>query len=325
VLAPERAATALTPGAHGQLRVAADQAAEAVRRAKKLLFSPDLWKLDASAEHVAPARLPTGVAEAVSTSFQDNLTAYVRKDGLAYLRIWSFDVQDDDAFVEEVRRLLGLLPATGLVVDLRGNPGGLVWAAERLLQLFTDQQVFPTRFSLLASPLTRAMAQSPFNQMELGAWGASLDQAVSTGEQYSQPLPLTDPAWCNDLGRAYAGPSVAVVDANTYSSGDLFAAGWADHRVGPLVTVGQGTGAGGANVWTDAQLRDALLGTPFQQQALPGGCGFSLSIRRAIRSGPSDGVPIEDLGISGIPYDMTEDDLLHGNRDLLAFCRDLLS
>jgi hypothetical protein len=35
-------------------------------------------------------------------------------------------------------------------------------------------------------------------------------------------------------------------------------------------------------------------------------------------------VPIEDLGVGGIPYDMTRRDLLDGNRDLLEFCAGLL-
>jgi C-terminal processing protease CtpA/Prc len=121
------------------------------------------------------------------------------------------------------------------------------------------------------------------------------------------------------------GPAVAVVDANTYSSGDLFAAGWVDHDIGPLVTVGQATGGGGANVWTAAQLRDALAGTDHALDALPDGVGYTLAIRRAIRSSRSDGVPIEDLGVSGIPYTMTRADLLQGNRDLLSFCTDLLT
>jgi hypothetical protein len=50
----------------------------------------------------------------------------------------------------------------------------------------------------------------------------------------------------------------------------------------------------------------------------------TLSIRRAVRSGPADGVPIEDLGVGGIPYDMTRRDLLEDNRDLLEFCATLL-
>jgi hypothetical protein len=36
-------------------------------------------------------------------------------------------------------------------------------------------------------------------------------------------------------------------------------------------------------------------------------------------------VPIEDLGVSGVPYEMTRDDLLRANRDLLAYCTALLS
>ncbi len=334
VIAPGRAGTAVQPGSRAQLKQATNPAAEAVRRAKKLLFAPGLWAAEASSRPAVPrqrtASAPgaggrAGSGEYLPTSFQDTLAAKALTSTLGYLRIWSFDVDDDDAFLDEVTRLLGQLPQTGLVVDLRANPGGLVWAAERMLQLFTDHPVLPTRFQLVASALTREMASSPFNRMELEAWAPSLEDAVSTGEQYAQPLPLTDPAWCNDRGRAYPGPAVAVVDANTYSSGDLFAAGWVDNEVGPLVSVGAATGAGGANVWTGDQLRDALAGTDHQLGVLPSGVGFTVAIRRAIRSGRSDGLPIEDLGISGIPYDMTHDDLLHSNRDLYAFCAQVLA
>ena len=34
--------------------------------------------------------------------------------------------------------------------------------------------------------------------------------------------------------------------------------------------------------------------------------------------------PIEDLGIPGIPYEMTRADLMNGNKDLLRFCTDML-
>jgi hypothetical protein len=193
------------------------------------------------------------------------------------------------------------------------------------LQLFTPNPIVPTRFSLLASPVTRAMAASPFNRLELEPWADSLEDAVATGEVYSQPLPLTDPQWCNDIGQRYRGPVVAVADPNTYSAGDLFCAGFVDNRVGPLVTVGQATGAGGANVWTDTIVRDALAGTPFAFPPLPAGVSFTLAIRRAIRSAISDGLPIEDAGIPGIPYEMTRRDLLHDNVDLLAFCADVLT
>jgi hypothetical protein len=320
VVWPGAPATAVGPRSAASLRVAANPAAEAVRRAKKLLFAPAFWEAEQAGAVVESSEwLPTPMHDTLAAR-----TLPTSRGDVGYLRIWSFDVADDDAFLAEVVRLLGQLPERGLIVDLRANPGGLIWAAERLLQLFTDHPVTPTRFSLLASPLTRAMADSPFNRQELHQWAPSLEAAIATGELYSQPLPLTDPEWCNDLGRRYPGPVVAVVDPNTYSSGDLFAAGFADNQIGPLVCVGEGTGAGGANVWTHGQLRDALAGTAFGFDTPPGEVGFTLSIRRAIRSGPADGVPIEDLGVGGIPYDMTERDLLDGNRDLLEFCAGLL-
>lgn len=247
-----------------------------------------------------------------------NVAADVREIG--YLRIWSFDVDDDEAFVDEMSRLLDLLSPRGVILDLRGNPGGLIWAAERALQLFTPNRIAPTRFSLLATDLTREMASSPFNRMEFERWLPSLETSISTGEPYSQPLPLTDPEWCNDRGQCYSGPVVCVVDPNTYSSGDLFAAGFVDNQIGPIVSVGEGTGGGGANVWTHHNLREALEGTSFPLDVLPQNVGYSLAIRRAIRSGPSDGVPIEDLGVPGIPYVMTEVDLLGENEDLVKFC-----
>jgi len=313
------------------LKAAWNPAAESVRKAKTLMFAPKAWeaqRLGAADPEESPGRAQAqAVGEAIPTSLPDVLLARKERVWLdkkqveiGYLRIWSFDVYDHEAFVTEVVRLLRELPADRLILDLRANPGGLIWAAERLLQLFTDETILPTRFSLLATPLTRAMAESAFNRLELDAWVESLTDAVSTGEVYSQPLALTDPQWCRDVGRTYPGAAVLVVDPNTYSSGDLFAAGWADHGIGPMVCVGQGTGAGGANVWGDLQLNEALAGTPFEFDPLPDGIHFTMAVRRAIRSGRSDGVPIEDLGIRGIPYALTRRDLLKGNRDLLSFC-----
>jgi len=313
------------------LRAAWNPAAESVRKAKTLMFAPSAWqaqRLGATKPEGSSERAQaSAVGDAIATSLPDVLLArkervWVDKKQVevGYLRIWSFDVDDHEAFVTEVARLLKELPADRLILDLRANHGGLIWAAERLLQLFTSEVILPTRFSLLATTLTRAMAESAFNRMELDAWVDSLTDAVSTGEVYSQPIALTDPQWCRDIGRTYPGSAVLVVDPNTYSSGDLFAAGWADHGIGPIVCVGQGTGAGGANVWGDLQLNQALAGTPFEFDPLPDGIHFTMAIRRAIRSGRSDGIPIEDLGIVGIPYALTRRDLLKGNRDLLRFC-----
>ena len=135
-----------------------------------------------------------------------------------------------------------------------------------------------------------------------------------------RPIPITDPDACNALGQMYGGPVVLVADSTTYSSGDLFSAGFVDNRMGPFICVGSATGAGGANVWSYGELRKALAGSPAALPMLPDGIDLSLSFRRATRARANEGIPIEDVGVSGTPYAMTRDDLLNGNPDLIATC-----
>ncbi len=308
---------------HAATRLAMNPAAEQVRRAKKLMFSGKQWKAEEQGGELARDKgwLKTRFPDAISAR---KVSTKVLGD-IGYIRIWTFDVDDHEPFVKEIARVVEQLPDTGLIIDVRGNPGGYILAAERMLQLFTPNKVSPTRFSLIATPVTRAMAHSDFNRMELGPWITSLESAISTGEAYSQALPITDPEWCDDVGQRYGGPVVCVADANTYSSGDLFCAGFVDNEIGPLLCVGQATGAGGANVWTSNELADALEGTEFELPSLPKGASFTMAFRRAVRCGDSAGVPIEDLGVTGIPYAMTKRDVLDGNADLIAYCAQILS
>jgi len=333
IVEPKRAATAAPERGERALRMAVDPAGEVSRRVKKLLFAPTLWLADHEAR---AARASTAVPEAphagdwLATEFQDAVSAKeveTPSGRFGYLRLWSFDVDDDGAYVAEVTRLLGLLPDAGLIIDLRANPGGLIWAAERALQLFGPRPIEPTRFSLVASELTRAMAGASQNETELAPWRDSLDEAVATGEPYSQAVPITPPERCNDVGQVYGGPVVAVVDANTYSAGDLFAAGFYDNELGILVTVGEATGAGGANVWTPESVARALAGTEFEHPPLPAGIAYTMAVRRATRgAGQADGSAIEDVGVRGHrTYAMTKTDLLAENADLLAFCGELLA
>ena len=298
-----------------------------IRRAKKLSFNTALWRSELADR--ATATVPAEAAEGwMSGKFQDNVSAKVVTVGdrsVGYLRLWSFDLVDDDGYLDEVVQLLGLLPQDGLIIDLRGNPGGLIWAAERLLQLFTPRHIEPTRFSLLATDLTRSMSDAPQNRRSLSPWRRSLVEAAATGEIYSQGVPITPVSRCNDRGQVYGGPVVAVVDATTYSAGDLFAAGFADNGIGTMVSIGTATGAGGANVWRSDVLRAVLAGSGHDLGPLPGGVGFTISVRRATRIGSSEGAPIEDVGVAGHrPYAMTRRDLLEGNADLLELCAGLL-
>ncbi|MGI9452915.1 MAG: S41 family peptidase, partial [Geminicoccaceae bacterium] len=128
---------------------AGDPATEASRRTKKALFAPEIWHAD---EH-APASKPEVItAKAVQSDSGERF---------GYLRLWSFDVIDDDLYLQRLREAIGGLPQNGLIIDLRGNPGGLIWAAERLLQLFTPDAISPVRFSFIATNLTREPANAP--------------------------------------------------------------------------------------------------------------------------------------------------------------------
>jgi hypothetical protein len=108
----------------------------------------------------------------------------------------------------------------------------------------------------------------------------------------------------------------------------MFAAGFQDHGIGPVLGVGANTGAGGANVWSHQLLRTLLDGTPLGNTyaPLPGGADLRVAVRRTLRVGPSAGDVLEDLGVEPSPiYRMTKDDLLHGNRDLIATAAALLT
>ena len=298
-----------------------------VRRAKKLSFNNELFNSE-DRDRLAVPGISRGAGDWLTGKFQDNVSARtisVGRRDYGYLRLWSFDLSDDDGFVDEVISMLAELPQEGLIIDLRGNPGGLIWAAERLLQLFTPARISPTRFSIIASDLTRAMTDAPQNRRELGPWRRTLLDAIGTGEVYSQSVAITPHERCNDIGQVYGGPVVAVVDPTTYSAADLFAAGFADNGLGTVVSVGHATGAGGANVWQADTLNSVLAGTPHRLPRLPRGVGFTMSVRRATRIGASDGAPIEDVGIVGHrTYVMTRADLLKGNVDLYKYCARLL-
>jgi C-terminal processing protease CtpA/Prc len=181
------------------------------------------------------------------------------------------------------------------------------------------------RFALRVTQATAALAEADGNGADLADWAASVRTGLSLGEAYSQHLPISDPDRCNGRPVAYHGPVVVVVNANTFSSGDIFAAGVSDHDIGPIVSIGEGTGAGGANVWTNDEIEYAyhVAGLPLPR---PPGVGYSLAVRRVSRSGRAAGIAIEDIGVPGDEhYTMTVRDVLKGNEDLIEFCARLLT
>jgi Peptidase family S41 len=120
---------------------------------------------------------------------------------------------------------------------------------------------------------------------------------------------------CNGVGQVYYGPVVLITDALCYSTTDIFAAGFQDHEIGPVIGSGN-TGAGGANVWGYADVMRAL---PGRFEPLPKQASMRVAIRRTTRVGARADDPLEDVGVvSDIVHRMTRRDLLERNVNLIA-------
>ncbi|WP_078888040.1 S41 family peptidase [Streptomyces sp. NRRL S-118] len=281
-----------------------DAGREATRQVKRALFAPP------PARRSAPRSLRSVV---------DHRTVRFRGRSYGYLRIFSFNVPGARVFAEQVAHIAAGAPAGGLIVDIRGNPGGHVPAAEAALQVLSGGPVVPVSFSL---PTTRAALALARAGPGFRPWTGSIRAAVETGEAYSQGFPLTDPeAIAAGLPR-HAGPKVLITDALSYSAADVFAAGFQDNGLGPVLGTAPRTGAGGANVWTHEMLRVWL---PELLAELPRGAGFRVALRRATRARGNVDVPLEDLGVQADEvHRPTERDVTGHNKDLLAAAAALL-
>jgi C-terminal processing protease CtpA/Prc len=337
VLQPPPAATAESPSPHddpvgGALGL--DALTEEVRRAQKTVFVPDAIDF----EQFVAARCgsaPEGTsAEVMAARCGDELgdnsvlpdvlqfRTVPGPDGeLGYLRIRTFRVANLDLYMDEVQRILALLPQNGLIIDVRGNGGGVIPAGEFLLQLFTPRTIEPSRLHFINTQMTNEVTTKP----GYTPWHASIDEAVETGTPFSDGLPLVPDyaEMCNQFGQRYHGPVVLLTDALCYSTTDIFAAGFQDHEIGPVIGTSGNTGAGGANVWDYALIMAAL---PEQFKPLPKQASLRVAIRRTTRVAGRAGDPIEDLGVvPDVVHTLTRRDLLEGNADLIAKAAEILS
>lgn len=258
-------------------------------------------------------------------SIDDSLYATVRQvDGqrLAYIRLFSFDVADHDRFVRQVARLITkpAFPQDGLVLDVRGNPGGNIRAAESLLQLFSPRRIQPETFEFINTPLNYELCRSAPESWNLQRWVPSMRDAALTGASYSAGLPLTLDESCNRLGQVYNGPVLLITDALSYSATDMFAAGFQDNEVGVVLGTSANTGAGGANVWMLEDLKRAQAsGRRSAFQPLPNGGDMCVAMRRSSRVGVNAGVLLEEFGVEpDRVHQMTRDDILGQNDALVA-------
>ncbi|MEM8589633.1 MAG: S41 family peptidase [Pseudomonadota bacterium] len=284
-----------------------------------------------AAQGVRGAALNANRAEPLRSALPRQLEARIEKRGdvnYGYIRIRAF-LDHYKRFVPEFRRLLGQMPQSGLIIDVRDNPGGEIQSAESLLQLLTPKTVTPEPFQFVSSRLTDQLTHP---QEDIGfaalrwrkrlqeTWGGSIDIARATGGLYSTGAPLTSPVIANRIGQEYYGPVVLITSAGSYSSADIFAAGFQDHEIGPVIGVDPTTGAGGGNVWRHLRLTQRASDLAPEVRELPQGTQLRFAVRRCLRVGKNVGDPVEELGVVADHWHRpTYRDLTEGNRDLMDF------
>jgi C-terminal processing protease CtpA/Prc len=187
---------------------------------------------------------------------------------------------------------------------------------ELLLQLFTDTRIEPAKLHFITSPLMKRLVNGV--PQAFGKWAPSMNRAVTTGATYSQMLPLEDPELYNTVGRRYPGKAVLLTNAACYSTTDIFAAGWQDHAIGPILGTDANTGAGGANVLEWPRLKELFdLFDPSEPvKQLPRGASYTVAIRATTRVRANAGVPLEDLGVEpDYIHRLTLEDLIGSGDD----------
>lgn len=308
-----------------------DLQGEILRRAKVVLLVPKVATREREMQQ-QPEKDRSSYTDANGTAIDlrtesilpDRINFRRVGDGrFGYLRIFSFmppkTVTVDD-FVNEVARIVKLLPENGLIVDVRGNGGGVIMAGERLLKMFTQSQIVAEPLHFLNTPLTRRLAD---HFTDTQRWSKSIAQAVQTGAAFSQGFPIESVDNTNRIGRLYKGPVLLITDARCYSTTDIFVAGFQDHGIGQILGTDGNTGAGGANVWGLAELCTAL---PDMFKPIAHRGDMTLAVRRTTRVGNMSGVPVEDLGvIPELRWKLTRRDVFENNADLIAHAVDILN
>ena len=312
-------------GGRARASLGLDLRTELARRAKKTLFNPRAMDAERASKRRSTGA-GTGVNLAITSTMPDVFafrTVTTPSGTFGYIRIWTFMVDDENAFVAEFVRMTALLPQNGLIVDVRGNGGGNILCAEKLLQVLTPGTVEPSLLSFVNSPLTLEICK---RNDWVAQWAPSIEQSIETGEIYSQGFSIEPQEVYNQLGQRYQGRVLLITDPLCYSATDIFSAGFQDNQIGPILSAGGRTGAGGANVWDYDLLRQVLPGPKNPFQPLPQGASFRVAIRRVIRSGTHRGVPLEDLGVApDESHRMTKNDLLNDNADMLAKAGQILA
>ncbi|KAI8799313.1 hypothetical protein BJ742DRAFT_846711 [Cladochytrium replicatum] len=217
------------------------------------------------------------------------------------IRLYSFNpgeavYRNTDEFIYFVQSLLSneLADTDGLIIDVTGNPGGFVFIADMLPQLFLRRgQISTGAFRGIVTPVNTDFI---VNRKTFGndKYYQAYVKALQNGDKYTDPVPLTSQEDANRLGTAYIKPVVVYNNGNCYSACDMFNAQMQDNDLAFIIGADRETGGGGAVVYTLSN----LAGSGFPGLDVLGtGQDATIGHRQFVRVLKNAGELLEDRGV----------------------------
>jgi len=301
-----------------------DNMTDLVHQVKRKFFAP------AAAVDAAPLKTAKKIDDAeLATRYPGNFKPkYVSYKGkkVGYIRIYSFATNQPTEFASDFQKIINSFGTDEIIIDIRNNPGGHIWAAEFILQSLSTKKIMPQPAQFLNSDLNEHICRlhSPsltVGHLDLSRWNQTFKKIKHTGTNFSLAYPITPESKLNQFKAKKKFKTILITDALCYSASDIFASGFQDHGLGLILGNHENTGAGGANVWSHSLLHfltsDGQGKSKYFKPLNKSGTNFRVAIRRTLRVGKNQGIPLEDLGVQPDEIHlMTKDDLLYRNRDL---------
>lgn len=251
---------------------------------------------------------------------------------LGIIRMYDFNSFLFLTFLEQVLKLLMSMKDHAVVIDVRGNNGGIVYLAQMSIQFFTQKRVKPmlwsTRITETTAILENAISvkgKPILSKNPTTSFTESIRFGLRAGDQFSGAFSLISEALFQEYtGERYTREMYVLTDAETYSAGDVFAAAVQDNEAAFVIGEDETTGAGGSSTIVYSYYLARRCPDIFPP--LPGDVDFALSLRRMNRVGAFSGIAVEHFGVTpNKRYYPTMRDRTQGDADLHEFLAEFIS
>lgn len=260
----------------------------------------------------------------VSTDFDDLFQAEIIETSvgkIGRLIISSFSSLTTPAFLAESKRIIGLMPEKGLILDLRGNRGGSSLIVKALVEMLTGADLGRQRVAARASDsaLQLASRMTIFDEKVRNESLEVYKRAIIAGDFLTGPtnIELFSPYAQALQERIYFGPLMTIINSRTFSSGDVFTMVQKDLELSTLVGTFDNSAGGGATKISYGQLCKQL---PLTYPKIKDPLDFDTAHYRYYRMGNTAGAIVEHFGIEAdVRYYRTLNDVINDDCDLIEY------